>query len=88
MSNVDRAEIKHFEQLAHEFWDPHGSYSLLILMNPTRVHYIVQHLKSQGVDSLEGVSVLDVGCGGGLLSEVTCRCVDDGSSRLQSWVPK
>lgn len=62
--NIDLNEIKKFSALADEWWDPNGRCKPLHLINPLRVDYI----KSQCGDLTEK-SVLDVGCGGGILSE-------------------
>ncbi len=61
--NVDHAEVSKFEELAARWWDPHSEFKPLHDINPLRVDYIRQ--RSQ----LAGREVVDVGCGGGLLSE-------------------
>ena len=61
--NVDDAEIGKFEALAHRWWDPQGDFKALHDINPLRLDYIGQRAR------LDGTSVLDVGCGGGILSE-------------------
>ncbi|MFA9462331.1 bifunctional 2-polyprenyl-6-hydroxyphenol methylase/3-demethylubiquinol 3-O-methyltransferase UbiG [Thiohalorhabdus methylotrophus] len=63
MSSVDQAEINKFEQLAARWWDPEGEFKPLHRIQPLRLDYIRQ------VVALEGKRVLDVGCGGGLLTE-------------------
>ncbi len=61
--NVDHAEVSKFEELAHRWWDPHSEFKPLHEINPLRLGYIDK------IASLEGKTVLDVGCGGGILSE-------------------
>ena len=63
-NNVDPKEIEKFSALAEQWWDPEGDFKPLHLLNPTRLTYI-----EQGVNGLSGKSVVDVGCGGGILTE-------------------
>ncbi|KFA58594.1 bifunctional 3-demethylubiquinol 3-O-methyltransferase/2-polyprenyl-6-hydroxyphenol methylase [Gilliamella sp. wkB18] len=62
--NVDINEIDKFSQLASEWWDPNGKCKPLHIINPLRVDYVKQQCAS-----IENQLVLDVGCGGGILSE-------------------
>ncbi|HEX4873061.1 MAG TPA: bifunctional 2-polyprenyl-6-hydroxyphenol methylase/3-demethylubiquinol 3-O-methyltransferase UbiG [Nevskiaceae bacterium] len=62
--NVDPGEIARFAALASRWWDPRGEMAALHHINPTRLRYI-----EQAAGGLEGRRVVDVGCGGGLLSE-------------------
>lgn len=65
--NADRGELSKFDALAHRFWDPRGEFRPLHLLNPIRLGFVAEHA------SLAGARALDVGCGGGLLSESLSR---------------
>ncbi len=65
--NADPAEIGKFDALAASFWDPSGAFGPLHRLNPVRLDYI------ERAGALAGRSVLDVGCGGGLLAEGMAR---------------
>jgi 2-polyprenyl-6-hydroxyphenyl methylase/3-demethylubiquinone-9 3-methyltransferase len=67
VSNVDPAEISKFENLAHRWWDPEGEFRPLHDINPLRLKWITRHAE------LDGRSVLDVGCGGGILAEAMAQ---------------
>jgi len=61
--NFSQAEVDKFDELAHRWWDPQGPQKALHALNPARLGYVA------GRTELRGARVLDVGCGGGLLSE-------------------
>jgi 2-polyprenyl-6-hydroxyphenyl methylase/3-demethylubiquinone-9 3-methyltransferase len=67
MINVDDAEIQKFEILAHRWWDPEGDFKPLHDINPIRLDYINER------HALTGARALDVGCGGGILTESMAR---------------
>lgn len=66
-ANVSQSEVDKFDALAHRWWDPQGPQKALHALNPTRLAYVA------GRVALRGARVLDVGCGGGLLSEALAR---------------
>ncbi|HUN69775.1 MAG TPA: bifunctional 2-polyprenyl-6-hydroxyphenol methylase/3-demethylubiquinol 3-O-methyltransferase UbiG [Burkholderiales bacterium] len=65
--NADPAELAKFSELAHRWWDPQGEFRPLHDLNPLRLGWI------DGLAGLAGKTVLDVGCGGGILSEAMAR---------------
>jgi 2-polyprenyl-6-hydroxyphenyl methylase / 3-demethylubiquinone-9 3-methyltransferase len=78
-STVDPAEVAKFEAMAAEWWNPNGKFKPLHLMNPCRLDYITSQIASEfdrdlsGTKPFEGLRILDIGCGGGLLSEPMAR---------------
>ncbi|MBF0097976.1 MAG: bifunctional 2-polyprenyl-6-hydroxyphenol methylase/3-demethylubiquinol 3-O-methyltransferase UbiG [Magnetococcales bacterium] len=69
METVDAEEVAKFERMAHEWWEPEGKFKLLHQINPLRAGYICQQLTGSEYGSLAGLRILDIGCGGGILSE-------------------
>ena len=67
LHNVDPDEIEKFERLAGRWWDPNSEFKPLHDINPLRLDYIDR------LEPLAGKQVIDVGCGGGLLSEPMAR---------------
>ena len=65
--NFSRAELDKFDELAQRWWDPGGPQKGLHAMNPARLGYVAERV------ALRGAAVLDVGCGGGLLSEAMAQ---------------
>jgi len=78
-SSIDPAEVERFSRIAAEWWDPKGKFAPLHKFNPTRLAFIRdQALHRFGRDGaarrpFEGLRLLDIGCGGGLLSEPMSR---------------
>ena len=78
MSSVNKKEIEKFSNIADEWWDPHGKFKPLHKFNPIRIKYIKENIIEQfkiktKANPLSGINILDIGCGGGLLSEPMCR---------------
>src|SRR5262249_1841230 len=78
-STVDEAEVAHFSARAAEWWDPRGRMAMLHKFNPVRLDFIKQtscrHFgrDERWLDALAGLRLLDIGCGGGILSEPLAR---------------
>ncbi|WIM11876.1 bifunctional 2-polyprenyl-6-hydroxyphenol methylase/3-demethylubiquinol 3-O-methyltransferase UbiG [Enhydrobacter sp.] len=78
-STVDPAEVERFSRIADEWWDPAGKFAPLHRLNPVRLRYIrdraADHWRRDalGGSPLRGLSLLDIGCGGGLICEPMAR---------------
>lgn len=79
VSTIDPGEIAKFEAMAAEWWDPNGKFKPLHMLNPCRLDYITQQIAAEFDRDLAqpkpfaGLRILDIGCGGGLLSEPMAR---------------
>ena len=79
LSTVDQGEIDKFSAMADDWWDPDGKFKPLHQLNETRLKFIRQRSchhfgrDDDRLDPFDGLSVLDVGCGGGLISEPMAR---------------
>ena len=79
MTTVNKEEIQKFSLMADEWWDVNGKFKPLHQFNPIRIDYILEKtldhykIKSGSDKPLKNLSLLDVGCGGGLISEPMCR---------------
>ena len=78
-STIDAAEVTKFEAMAAEWWDPEGKFKPLHMLNPCRLDYITRQIAGEFDRDLsrpqpfDGLRILDIGCGGGLLSEPMAR---------------
>ena len=78
-STIDSGEIAKFQAMAAEWWDPNGKFKPLHMLNPCRLDYITSQIAAEFDRSLseplpfKGLRILDIGCGGGLLSEPMAR---------------
>tara|TARA_Y100000591_G_scaffold70477_1_gene58548 strand:- start:81 stop:803 length:723 start_codon:yes stop_codon:yes gene_type:complete len=78
MSSVNKKEIEKFSKMASEWWNPDGKFKPLHKFNPIRIKYIKENIINnfklkKKTKPLSGISILDIGCGGGLLSEPMSR---------------
>ena len=77
-NTINKKEIEKFSKIAEEWWNPTGKFKPLHKFNPIRISYIKENLiKTFKLDNnkapLKNIKILDIGCGGGLLSEPMCR---------------
>ncbi len=79
MSTINKEEIQKFSLMAEEWWDVNGKFKPLHMFNPVRIEYILKKtinhfgIKETSSHPLKNLNILDVGCGGGLISEPMCR---------------
>ena len=93
---VDPAEVARFAALAAQWWDPRGKMGMLHKFNPVRLSFIKEAACRQfardpkRLDSLAGLRVLDIGCGGGILSEPLARLGAQvvGAEYVLRWLPR
>ena len=78
-STINKEEIQKFSKLADEWWDVNGKFKPLHMFNPIRIEYITEKIKQhfkindKKTNFLNGLNILDIGCGGGLISEPLTR---------------
>jgi 2-polyprenyl-6-hydroxyphenyl methylase/3-demethylubiquinone-9 3-methyltransferase len=78
-TTINKEEIQKFSKLADEWWDVNGKFKPLHMFNPIRIEYIIEKIKSHykikqfNGDFLKELNILDIGCGGGLISEPLAR---------------
>ena len=83
MTTINQKEIQKFSKLADEWWNANGKFKPLHRFNPIRLKYIVERctshfkIKSSKNETLSGLKILDIGCGGGLISEPLSRLGGD-----------
>ena len=77
-NTINKKEIDKFSKIAEEWWNPEGKFKPLHKFNPIRISYIKENIiktfkLEQNKTPLKNIKILDIGCGGGLLSEPMCR---------------
>ena len=90
MTTINQEEIQKFSKLAEEWWDVSGKFKPLHMFNPIRIEYILEKTSSHFEKGnkklpLKGLKFLDIGCGGGLISEPMCRLGADVTGIDASW---
>ncbi len=78
MNSINKKEIEKFSKIAEEWWNPNGKFKPLHNFNPIRIKYIKENIikdfkVKNSEKPLKKINLLDIGCGGGLLSEPMCR---------------
>ncbi len=94
-STIDQSEIDKFSAMAEEWWDPKGKFVTLHKFNPCRLDYIrekaIKHFKLdvKSLTALKGLKIIDIGCGGGLISEPVAKmgaevtAIDAGEKNIE-----
>ena len=78
-TTINKEEIQKFSKLADEWWDVKGKFKPLHMFNPIRIEYIVEKIKQhldgdeENINYFQDLKILDIGCGGGLISEPMAR---------------
>ena len=77
-NTINKKEIEKFSKIAEEWWNPEGKFKPLHKFNPIRISYIKENIintfnLNHKNAPLKNIKILDIGCGGGLLSEPMCR---------------
>lgn len=76
-SSIDKDELKKFDTIANKWWDVNGEFKILHDINPLRIKYIQEkirsHFKLKNKNSIKKIKLLDIGCGGGLVSSELCK---------------
>ena len=77
-TTINKEEVSKFNKIANEWWDPNGKFKPLHKFNPVRIQFIKDNVKEHfkiksDFEPFKGLKILDVGCGGGLLSEPMAR---------------
>jgi len=94
-TTIDPTEVAKFEAMAAEWWDPNGKFKPLHMLNPCRLDYITAQIAAEferdlsGPLPFKGLRILDIGCGGGLLSEPMARLGADvvGADAAEGSIP-
>jgi len=78
MNSINKKEIEKFSKIAEEWWNPNGKFKPLHNFNPIRIKYIKDNILKDfnirsSIKPFKNIKILDIGCGGGLLSEPMCR---------------
>ena len=77
-NTINKKEIEKFSKIAEEWWNPNGKFKPLHNFNPIRIKYIKDNILKDfnirsSIKPFKNIKILDIGCGGGLLSEPMCR---------------